>query len=86
MSRIIEKRPWRDLAHYVELENGDKYYVDSCYIWDGTFETLCREVNANWVPFPGANRIVIPYNSYEEMAADHYNTCENLERIIEEHR
>ena len=84
MSKPIGKHEWRELAHYVELESGERYYLDSSYVPGVGFETMACRVNGNCVIYPGSKRKVRNYDDYEQMVIDHYNLINNLEGFVNE--
>ena len=84
MSRPLFKHEWRQLAHYVELDNGERYYLDSSYVEGRGFETIACRVNGNNVIYPGSESKVRNYNNYDEMVIDHYDLINNLEGFVNE--
>ena len=84
MSKIIGKQDWRELSHYVETDNGTKYYVDSCYVGGRGLETLVCLVNDGLNFTPGSFSTIEKYSYYDEMVEQHYNICENLEKWLDD--
>lgn len=84
MSRPIGRHEWRELAHYVELDTGERYYLDSSYVEGRGFETIACRTNGNCVIYPGSEHKTRNYNTYDEMVIDHYDLINNLEGFVNE--
>lgn len=82
MSKPIGRHEWRELAHYVELDTGERYYLDSSYVPGSGFETVACRVNGNCVIYPGCERKIRIYDNYDVMVTDHYNLINNLESFV----
>ena len=82
MSKPIGRHEWRELAHYVELDSGERYYLDSSYVEGRGFETIACRTNGNNVIYPGSDRKIKNYNTYDEMVINHYDLINHLETFV----
>ena len=84
MSKSLGKQEWRELAHHVELDSGERYYLDSSWVYGVGFETVACRVNGNGVIYPGSEQKKRHYDNYEDMVTDHYSLLDNLEGFVNE--
>lgn len=84
MSKPIGRIEQRELAHYVELDSGERYYIDSSWVYGTGFETIICRINGNNALYPGYEQKKYHFENYDEMVTNHYGLLNNLEEIVNE--
>lgn len=82
MSKSLGKHEWRPLAHYVQLDTGEKYFIDSIYVEGEGFVTLVRRTNDGLVIEPDHKSISWLSEDYDKMVITHYKALDHLEDFL----
>ena len=81
MSKIIESIDTRECCDIIQADNGEYYYVDSCFTLDHGYETMTfpYDINAHDVS-DWDETYARWYDSSDEMLEGHRDICENYEK------
>lgn len=87
MSKVVERVAHRDMAHIVQHDNGDYYYIDSTDAFDTGYETMVfycikeEDENGLWFDIDFAGVHTKLHRRYTSMEKYHFWLIKHLEKV-----